>query len=354
MRTHLLLSTAAFALIGASSAFAGSNTVYLDQYDNSQYAQIIQGGDHNHVGSAGNSFYQQNYGGSGYNALTINQSGSNNWVSRYSAGFQRGTQNNALINQTGNGNDIELQQTGYQNGYGYVLGNNGGAYNSIQQDGSANSSFVSVSQDGTRNGFDILQGGGSNQTRLTQTGIGGVAYIRQGTAAHDQSTGHDIYGGSNSQITVNQASASVGNAVVAMQGTGDGNNMNITQSGDQLYANAWQSGGGNTLTSLQSGVGSTLFSAQSGYGNNIQSTQGYYSSATLSQNGNNNTIVGSQINGIAGYVNVANVSQVGSNNYANYGQNGYANNFALTQTNDGNVSVNNQNGIGNVLSIVQN
>ncbi len=35
MRTHLLLTAAAVALLGASSAFAGNNTVYLDQYDNS-------------------------------------------------------------------------------------------------------------------------------------------------------------------------------------------------------------------------------------------------------------------------------------------------------------------------------
>ncbi|WP_155947831.1 curlin [Rhizobium sp. 2MFCol3.1] len=353
MRTNLLLSTAVVALLGATSAFAGSNTVYFTQTDSGQNAQINQTGGFNTIGYSWRPFIQQNGGLSGQNALTINQSGSNNWVARDAQGYQSGTQNNAAINQSGNGNDIELQQSGTQNGYGYVAYNNGGAYNSIVQDGTATSSKVSVVQNGYRNGFDVLQGGLNNNTSLNQSGNGGVAYVRQGTWGGDQSTGRVIGPGSNNSIAINQTTGTA-SGVIALQGSGDGNSMNIGQSGDQLYVNAYQQGFANQISSTQAGVFSNASIVQVGNNNNVQSYQGNYALATLTQTGNGNQIYGTQINGVGGYQNVATVTQNGSNNYANYGQDGYANNINLSQTNDGNISVTAQNGVGNVLNIVQN
>jgi hypothetical protein len=125
MKTHLLLSTAVVALLGASSAFAGSNTVYLNQIDSSQNASITQSGSSNTVGYSWRNFVQQNGGLSGHNALVINQSGNNNWVARDAQGYQSGTSNTANISQAGYGSDVELQQSGTENGNGYIAYNNG-------------------------------------------------------------------------------------------------------------------------------------------------------------------------------------------------------------------------------------
>lgn len=254
MRTHLLLSTAVVALLGASSAFADSNTVYLNQPDSSQDATITQSGSGNNVGSGGNYFLQQNGSGTGDNQLTITQTGNNNWVSRDGAGFQSGTTNTANISQAGFNSDVELQQNGTNNGKPNVGWTNSPNYDTIVQDSSSNGSKAGVYQTGNNNAFDIVQGGNSNNTSVTQNGTGGLAFTRQavGNWAQDVTGRWYPVNGSNNNIAINQTSASI-NYAVAVQGNGDGNGLAITQSGDWLGANIWQIGSGNYASSVQSG-----------------------------------------------------------------------------------------------------
>jgi hypothetical protein len=357
MKTHLLLSTAVVALLGASSAFAGSNTVYLNQLDSSQNASITQSGSSNTVGYSWRNFVQQNGGLSGHNALVINQSGNNNWVARDAQGYQSGTSNTANISQAGYGSDVELQQSGTENGNGYIAYNNGGAYNSVFQDASSNSSKASVVQSGYRNGFDIVQGGYGNNTSLTQNNNGGVAYIRQGTAGsyYDQSSNRGTpTGGNNNAITVNQTT-DYANYVVAIQGNGDSNTATLTQQGDGLRVNSWQQGSSNAVSSTQVGYYSTAVFNQFGTLNSATSNQGNYASANIYQNGYGNQSIGSQYGGAgSNYLNVATVSQSGDNNTANYAQNGYSNTVSVTQTGNWNNSVTSQTGTGHVANIVQN
>jgi hypothetical protein len=356
MRTHLLLSTAVVALLGASAAFAGGNKVYLDQYDTVQTATITQTGSNNNVGSGGNHFRQQNGGLSGYNDLTITQSGNYNWVSRYAPGYQSGTANTANISQAGYDSDVELQQAGTQNGMQNISTNNGGNFNTIVQDGSASSSFVGVYQNGSRNGFDVVQGGAGNSASLTQSGTGGAVFARQATASsfYDPSSGHwTPVGGSSNTMTITQQTNSE-NDVVAVQGGGNNNSMTIGQYGDQLFARAWQEGYNNTINATQSGVLSNAYISQYGIGNIASSDQGNYAVATVNQTGTGNQSHGFQYGGLSGYLNAATITQTGDYNLANYSQNGYLNTVSVVQTSVSNESNTAQSGVGNNATIVQN
>lgn len=358
MKKLLLCSASVLGLAFATSAWADSATVYLNQTGDAQSATIDQSGNGNTVGSSGASFTQENgYDGSaGGNVVTIGQTGQSNSVS----GYQSGEGNNAVLTQSGAYSGIVLQQYGAGNGvFSPSLGGwtNSNSYGSIVQDSSSYYSNTTVTQNGTNNVFDIGQGNNNNTITLAQSseGYGSAAYIRQGTQYNtwDQNGVYFPGGGAYNTINVQQSTAGYSyNYVVAGQGGGNWNNLTITQNGDWLAADVIQAGNNNTAIVSQSGdtqiVGMPADGSidtpflQNGNGNNFAANQ-YGSTNVLNgaQNGNANSIVSSQNNG-----STAALYQNGDNNNISSSQTGGA---TLTATQNaswsiGNYLLNNQTG----------
>lgn len=185
MRGIVFASTTALGVILASTAFAGSNTVYLGQSGTSQKADIKQDGSNNWVGtSTSNPFVQEDgAGGGGHNNLIVRQSGSSNAIGWFGTARQSGTSNNAEITQDGTGGDVEILQVGTNNGNAGLINNYDSPKGGIYQTGSYGR--INLAQYGSYNDFSIKQGGTSNSTEVTQLGDNLKAVVRQSVAGFD-------------------------------------------------------------------------------------------------------------------------------------------------------------------------
>lgn len=352
MKKLLLCSASVLGLAFATSAWADSATVYLNQSGDGQTAKIDQSGNSNTVGAYGG-FSQQNGGLGGGNALSITQSGTGNSVARDTYGFQSGAGNSATITQSGQYSDVELQQTGTGNGVpsdpnpaGHWA--NSSSFDTIVQDASSNGSKTSVAQNGNNNYFDIIQGNTGNSLILSQSGggYGAEAYIRQGTQGWTADLPQVVWvapGGNNNYLNVQQATANnTWTYVVAGQSGGDGNSLTINQGGDFLAADVIQNGSSNSASVSQYGDRQIIgLRADLSYDTPFTQT-GSGNSLTASQDGSTNVLNGSQsgniYNSILSYQHggaAATVNQTGSyNTVNNYSQTG-AVTLTATQTSNG-------------------
>ncbi|MDM9628955.1 hypothetical protein QTL95_23945 [Rhizobium sp. S152] len=409
MRGIVFASTTALSIIFASTAFAGSNTVYLGQSGNNQNANITQNGNNNWVGtSTSNPFIQENGSGSGGNKLLVKQSGSSNAIGWLGTAKQSGTNNNADITQDGSGGDVEILQIGTNNGNAGIINNYDSPKGGIYQSGTWGK--IAVAQIGSSNDFNIKQAGNTNNTELAQFGSDLKAVVRQsvngGSDSHIDSVPNARPGylpyvtaspdypssalGAHGTIKINQGIAT-GSAssdfAYAAQGGGAWNTMTLWQDGTQQTAAVWQKGDGNSAEShqygysnslgkvngythktapfFQLGTGNQLVNYQFGHDNvvtglqngvsNVVSTVQYgsYSSANFLQDGSTNKAYNTQYD-IAN----ASVTQLGSNNYSLGTQSGggwgtYANNATISQDGSNNSSVYTQSGTANTLTVSQ-
>jgi hypothetical protein len=377
MKKILLVSASALSLAAASSAFADSNKVYLDQTGVDETATVTQSNNGNTVGTALDPFAQGNgvHAGSSGNSLTITQTGNDNSVSKDSPGFQQGAGNTANISQAGYQSDVELQQTGTGNGTpaaGWGWTNDPSVYNGISQDYSASGSKITLTQNGSYNVFDLGQGGADNKTFVTQDGDSvGFAFVRQAVAVltppiDDSGLIFPMYGSDNT-ASVSQTGGPA-NYAVAVQGAGNGNNLTINQNGDYLGANIWQIGNGNYAASYQTGnhnvigVSSTILVVpatdtpfvQTGSHNGLAAFQGGSDNLLNGyQYGSDNQILSGQYGtGSSAVIHQDNSSSWGSDNTVVNVQ-GSNSQLVATQTNSDGYIYNNQDGYA-LATITQN
>jgi len=363
MKKILLISASTLSLAVASSAWADSNTVYLDQTGTDQGATITQSGTDNTVGTSGhnNAFVQGNdTSGTGGNVLSVTQTGNNNSVM---PGFQQGTDNTANISQAGQYSDVTLQQAGSNNGQpASPAWNNDSVYNSIVQDTTAYSSTISLTQNGNSNVFDLAQGGTGNKMTVTQdVNDNGYVFVRQSVdpsvPAADAYGHYYPLGGDDNTVWVSQSGTNV-NYAVAIQGGGDSNKLAINQNGSLLAANIWQNGSDNIANSWQTGNNNAIgMAGTNAYANDNPFVQtGNYNLLNSWQSGaSNNELNGAQFgtgNAIwsaqYGDGSTALINQDTSSNYGNYNKvlNFQGNNAQLvaSQTNSDGYIYNNQDG----------
>lgn len=409
MRGIVFVSSTALSIIFASTAFAGSNTVYLGQTGHNQNTNIKQNGSNNWVGTGtATPFTQEDGAGSGGNKLAVQQSGSGNAIGWFGTAKQSGTSNNAEISQDGSNGDVEILQVGTNNGNAGLINNYDSPKGGIYQSGSWGK--IAVTQFGVSNDFNIKQSGNSNNTELTQFGSDLKAVVRQsvngGFDDHIDSVANAKPGlppyvvanpdfpssaaGANGTIKINQGIAT-GSAssdfAYAAQGGGVGNTMALWQDGTQQTAAVWQNGTGNSAEShqygtsnslgkvngythktapfFQLGTSNQLLNYQFGHDNlvtglqkgtsNIVSTAQYgqYSTASFIQDG-----VGNKAYNIQYDIASASVTQLGNNNYSLGTQSGggwgsSANNATVSQDGTGNSSVYAQVGTSNSLTVSQ-
>lgn len=333
MRGIVFASTTALSIIFASTAFAGSNTVYLNQTGNSQNSNISQSGSNNYVGtSTANPFIQENGYGGGYNKLKVQQSGTGNAIGWYGRAIQSGSTNNANVSQSGTSNDLELRQVGTDNGNVNVPVANydSPSKGTVEQSGKFGS--VSIDQYGTANAFNVKQGGENNNVDLRQSGQSLSAVIRQSTSGPDSHSLLDYPGsGSHGTVKVYQGlnASSYSDFAFAAQGGGIGNQITINQDGSQQVASVWQKGTSNQIESYQSYTGNSLGKVTfNGAGTNAPFKQDGTSNYLLNvQYGSNNVVTGSQ----TGASNVVNTKQSGNGSTASFTQNGTTNRAYNTQ-----------------------
>jgi minor curlin subunit len=144
MKTRIALIASALVLslsLGAPAAFAGSNTVNIEQWG---IGNAVGGGQKGKK-----------------NRLTVRQTG----VDNTAISTQNGKRNVTVVGQTGNGNSADTDQ----NGKGNIVG--------VAQMG--NGQTVVTSQDGNRNAIGVIQAGDGNNASAHQIGKGNVTVIVQ-------------------------------------------------------------------------------------------------------------------------------------------------------------------------------
>ena len=297
MKRNLFFVTASVLALTASAAMAGDNTVYLDQYTETQKADIKQEGAGSSVGGSvlADHFYQS---GAGHNDLTVRQTATSKKDTVN--GHQTGDTNKAFLTQSGEYSDIVLKQDGTKNGASNaeLLVTK----NTITQNGTSSHSDATFTQNGSYNLFDITQGGAYNVIAASQNGASNTIKIEQA-----------LYK-------------------------------------DGSYGNAH-----NETISKQNNASNSGDYTQIGSYNKIDSTQYGNATAAIYQIGKNNQTLGAQSAG----VNNVNISQgvnnvaYGTNNYAYYNQSGTNLALSVIQMGNHNSSNTNQSGNGSSATIVQ-
>jgi hypothetical protein len=292
----ILASFIAVSLFGAA-AYAGDNTIYINQSGNNTNVTITQDGASNTVQGISDLLQNAAIIRGNNNIVNINQIGTGdilNFGIQTTTGTKltgnifsysvTGNNANATINSNNDGlgissnNIISVNQTG-DSAYTNIntLGS-GNSFNAVTAGGNAN--MVSAFINGTNNADTVsMVGGASNSFSLSQGNV--TSQTMNGTV--NVSTN-----GATNNITISQFGGAVGDSI----SIGGYNSVGVTTVGEF-------NGSGNTMVIAQSGV--------------------YDSALTLGGNGSGN---------------VFNITQsaLGGNNLANLQSNGSNNTFNITQT----------------------
>lgn len=255
MKKHSVIAAiAGLGLVAASSAFAASNTVYLNQTGDNAIAIGVQdsGSTSNALSIIQNSNqYANTYQVGSGNTINSNQSsGAYNFLGAPDSymNVSAGTVNGFLANagvpfsvapgpfvQSGENNTLNNTQSGRA---GLVQGSQSGTNGTI-----------STVQTGDANGLSVNQGGGDRNTINSYQGGFEIAVLRQN--------------GSNNTINGSQS----GNGTLSV------NSALVTQDGNWHQASYTQSGSGNALSLTQTGVGNSAALNQNGVKNSATVTQ---------------------------------------------------------------------------------
>ena len=300
-KLNTILASIVAATLFGSAAYAGDNTIYINQSGNNTNVSITQDGASNIV---------QGISSSNPDALQ-------------NAAIIKGNNNIVNISQVGTGDILNFgvqTSTGTKligNSFSYsVTGNNANATINSNNDGlgiSANNT-ISVNQTGDSAYTNInMLGGGNSFTAVTAGGNGNmVSAFINGTNNVDTVS---MVGGASNSFSLGQGNATsqTMNGTVNVSTNGATDNVTISQLGgavgDSITVGGYNSVGLTTVGAFN-GSGNTMVIAQSGV---------YDNALTLGGNGSSN---------------VFNVTQsaLGGNNLANIQSNGSSNTFNITQT----------------------
>lgn len=362
---HFLLTTSSLALIVVgSAALAQSNEAFLEQIGDENEASLTQTGLENvatvlQTGWNGRDFHVQTGDRNTYtslhlgrtwqrdgdqvgndNTITLNTNGAGSWI--------------PLVTQTGNNNIASLDVTG-------------DAYFSMNQQGDRN--IFSVTAEGIDGNFqqNTVRGRISNDNIGTMTAVGDLhsAYFRilgdfnVGTISQ---TGFDQNGAQ--WFGLDYEAYAYSNTFTILQGGQlgyarqwlNGGDFNIATIDQSDVANASSSakqtieGSTNVALATQAGISSRSDSWQTGNLNDVNQTQtGDNHNGASRQTGNSNISVQAQL----GSANIADLVQTGNINTATLTQNGSGNAATQSQVGDLNILLTTQLGATNAYEVVQ-